>query len=208
MTLLARTNPETSNFSGLSMFLAEKPRGSDETPFPADGMTGGEIEVLGYRGMKEYEIGFDEFEVPASNLLGETEGMGFKHLMETFESARIQTAARAVGVAQNAYELGLRYALDRSQFGQPIFNFPRVANKLVMMAAELVGIRQLTYFSARQKDEDKRCDLEAGMATDSWRQRICARIPDQPRAAGRPDPEYFRGRRRSPSDGDRETSHF
>ncbi len=164
MTLLARTNPETSNFSGLSMFLAEKPRGSDETPFPADGMTGGEIEVLGYRGMKEYEIGFDEFEVPAANLLGETEGMGFKHLMATFESARIQTAARAVGVAQNALELGLRYALDRNQFGQPIFNFPRVANKLVMMAAELVGIRQLTYFSARQKDQDKRCDLEAGMA--------------------------------------------
>jgi (2S)-methylsuccinyl-CoA dehydrogenase len=164
MTVLARTNPETTNFSGLSMFLAEKPRGTDETPFPADGMTGGEIEVLGYRGMKEYEIGFDEFEVPAKNLLGETEGMGFKHLMETFESARIQTAARAVGVAQCALELGLQYALDRSQFGQPIFNFPRVSNKLVMMAAELIGIRQLTYFSARQKDNDKRCDLEAGMA--------------------------------------------
>ncbi|MFN3213486.1 MAG: acyl-CoA dehydrogenase family protein [Henriciella sp.] len=164
MTLLARTDPETKNFSGLSMFLAEKPRGSDAQPFPADGMTGGEIEVLGYRGMKEYEIGFDAFEVPAANLLGETEGMGFKHLMATFESARIQTAARAVGVAQCAYELGLRYALDRAQFGQPIFNFPRVANKLVMMAAELVGIRQLTYFSARQKDQDKRCDLEAGMA--------------------------------------------
>ena len=164
MTLLARTDPETNNFSGLSMFLAEKPRGSDDQPFPADGMTGGEIEVLGYRGMKEYEIGFDEFEVPAANLLGETEGMGFKHLMATFESARIQTAARAGGVAQCAYELGLRYALDRNQFGQPIFNFPRVANKLVVMAAELVGIRQLTYFSARQKDSDKRCDLEAGMA--------------------------------------------
>lgn len=164
MTLLARTNPDTDNFSGLSMFLAEKPRGTDEAPFPADGMTGGEIEVLGYRGMKEYEIGFDAFEVPTANLLGETEGMGFKHLMATFESARIQTAARAVGVAQCAYELGLRYALDRVQFGQPIFNFPRVANKLVMMAAELVGIRQLTYFSARQKDSDKRCDLEAGMA--------------------------------------------
>ncbi|MEL6861861.1 MAG: acyl-CoA dehydrogenase family protein [Pseudomonadota bacterium] len=164
MTLLARTDPATNNFSGLSMFLAEKPRGSDEQPFPAEGMTGGEIEVLGYRGMKEYEIGFDEFEVPAANLLGETEGMGFKHLMATFESARIQTAARAVGVAQCAYELGLRYALDRNQFGQSIFNFPRVANKLVIMAAELVGIRQLTYFSARQKDSDKRCDLEAGMA--------------------------------------------
>ncbi|MEO1554091.1 MAG: acyl-CoA dehydrogenase family protein [Pseudomonadota bacterium] len=164
MTLLARTDPETNNFSGLSMFLAEKPRGSDAHPFPAEGMTGGEIEVLGYRGMKEYEIAFDEFDVPAANLLGETEGMGFKHLMATFESARIQTAARAVGVAQCAYELGLRYALDRNQFGQPIFDFPRVSNKLVMMAAELVGIRQLTYFSARQKDSDKRCDLEAGMA--------------------------------------------
>ena len=164
MTLLARTNPETTNFSGLSMFLAEKPRGTDDQPFPAVGLTGGEIEVLGYRGMKEYEIGFDAFEVPAANLLGEVEGMGFKHLMATFESARIQTAARAVGVAQNAYELGLRYALDRNQFGQPIFEFPRVANKLVLMAAELVGIRQLTYFSARQKDLDKRCDLEAGMA--------------------------------------------
>mgnify|MGYP001800091781 CR=1 FL=1 len=164
MTLLARTDPKTDNFSGLSMFLAEKPRGTDETPFPADGMTGGEIEVLGYRGMKEYEIGFDAFEVPAANLLGETEGLGFKHLMATFESARIQTAARAVGVAQNAFELGLKYALDRQQFGRPIFEFPRVANKLVMMAAELVGLRQLTYYSARQKDQGKRCDLEAGMA--------------------------------------------
>ncbi|MGB2573605.1 MAG: acyl-CoA dehydrogenase family protein [Henriciella sp.] len=164
MTVLARTDPATDNFSGLSMFLAEKPRGSDAEPFPAEGMTGGEIEVLGYRGMKEYEIGFDAFPVPADNLLGGTEGLGFKHLMATFESARIQTAARAVGVAQNALELGLQYALDRAQFGQPIFNFPRVSNKLVMMAAELVGIRQLTYYSARQKDDDKRCDLEAGMA--------------------------------------------
>ncbi|MEM8921278.1 MAG: acyl-CoA dehydrogenase, partial [Pseudomonadota bacterium] len=76
----------------------------------------------------------------------------------------IQTAARAIGVAQCAFELGLQYALDRQQFGQPIFEFPRVADKLVMMAAELLGVRQLTYFSARQKDEDKRCDLEAGLA--------------------------------------------
>ncbi|MEM5515336.1 acyl-CoA dehydrogenase family protein [Henriciella sp. AS95] len=164
MTVLARTDPSTNNFSGLSMFLAEKPRGDDATPFPADGMTGGEIEVIGYRGMKEYEIGFDEFEVPAKNLLGETENMGFRHLMATFEGARIQTAARAIGVAQCAFELGLRYALDRTQFGKPIFEFPRVSNKLVMMAAELVGLRQLTYFSARQKDSGKRCDLEAGMA--------------------------------------------
>ncbi|MEM1105101.1 MAG: acyl-CoA dehydrogenase family protein [Pseudomonadota bacterium] len=164
MTVLARTNPDTTNFSGLSMFLAEKPRGDDANPFPGEGMTGGEIEVLGYRGMKEYEIAFDEFRVDADNLLGGEEGQGFRHLMATFESARIQTAARAVGVAQNAFELGLQYALDRVQFGQPIFNFPRVANKLVMMAAELIGVRQLTYYSARQKDSGKRCDLEAGMA--------------------------------------------
>jgi len=164
MTLLARTDPATNNFSGLSMFLAEKPRGDDANPFPAEGMTGGEIEVLGYRGMKEYEIGFDGFKVKSENLLGGVEGQGFKHLMATFESARIQTAARAIGVAQNAFETGLQYALDRNQFGKPIFEFPRVSNKLVMMAAELVGVRQLTYYSARQKDEGKRCDLEAGMA--------------------------------------------
>ena len=146
------------------MFLAMKPRGDDATPFPAEGMSGGEIDVLGYRGMKEYEIAFDSFQVEASALLGETEGMGFRYLMETFESARIQTAARAIGVAQSAFELGLQYALDRVQFGGPIYQFPRVADKLVIMAAELLGLRQLTYHSARQKDAGKRCDLEAGMA--------------------------------------------
>ena len=164
MTVLARSIPDTNNFSGLSMFICEKPRGTDENPFPANGMTGGEIEVLGYRGMKEYELGFDGFEVPAGNLLGEVEGLGFKHLMATFEGARIQTAARAIGVAQCALELGLKYSLDRTQFGRQIFDFPRTSDKLVMMAAELVGVRQLTYFSARQKDEGKRCDLEAGLA--------------------------------------------
>jgi (2S)-methylsuccinyl-CoA dehydrogenase len=164
MTVLARSVPNTDNFSGLSMFLCEKPRGTGEDPFPAKGMTGGEIEVLGYRGMKEYELGFDGFEVPLENLLGEVEGMGFKHLMTTFEGARIQTAARAIGVAQCAFELGLKYSLERTQFGRQIFDFPRTSDKLVMMAAELLGVRQLTYFSARQKDAGKRCDLEAGLA--------------------------------------------
>jgi (2S)-methylsuccinyl-CoA dehydrogenase len=164
MTVLARSVAGTDNFSGLSMFLCEKPRGTDGDPFPARGMTGGEIEVLGYRGMKEYELGFDGFAVPVDNLLGEVEGMGFKHLMTTFEGARIQTAARAIGVAQCAFELGLKYSLERTQFGRQIFDFPRTSDKLVMMAAELVGVRQLTYFSARQKDAGKRCDLEAGLA--------------------------------------------
>ena len=164
MTVLARTNPGEAGYKGLSMFLCEKPRGSDDKPFPAKGMTGGEIEVLGYRGMKEYDISFDGFEVPAENLLGGVEGQGFKALMATFEGARIQTAARAVGVAQCAMDLGLKYALDRVQFGKPIYGFPRVRNKVVMMAVETMIARQLTYFSARQKDMGRRCDLEAGMA--------------------------------------------
>ncbi len=164
MTLLVRTDPATTGFTGLSMLLASKQRGDDANPFPTPGMSGGEIEVIGYRGMKEYEIGFDGFRVGAANLLGGVEGQGFKQLMATFESARIQTAARAIGVAQNALELGLKYAVERKQFGQEIFYFPRVANKLVMIAAELMAVRQLTYFSARRKDSGKRCDLEAGMA--------------------------------------------
>ena len=164
MTVLARTNPNEAGYKGLSMFLARKPRGTDENPFPAQGMSGGEIEVLGYRGMKEYEIAFDGFEVPAANLLGGIEGQGFKQLMQTFESARIQTAARAVGVAQNALELGLRYAHERIQFGKPLLKFPRVADKIAIMAVEIHIARQLTYFSGRAKDADKRCDVEAGMA--------------------------------------------
>jgi (2S)-methylsuccinyl-CoA dehydrogenase len=164
MTLLVRTNPQEQGHRGLSMLLAPKPRGTDENPFPAAGMTGTEIEVLGYRGMKEYEIAFDAFEVPAANLLGGVEGLGFKQLMQTFESARIQTAARAIGVAQAAMEQAFGYAQQRQQFGQPIVNFPRVSDKLAMMAVEIMIARQLTYFAARQKDSGRRCDLEAGMA--------------------------------------------
>ena len=164
MTLLVRTNPAETGYRGLSMLLAEKPRGSDEKPFPAAGMSGTEIEVLGYRGMKEYEIAFDGFAVAADNLLGGVEGLGFKQLMATFESARIQTAARAIGVAQAAMEQGLGYATARVQFGEPIANFPRVSDKLAMMAVEIMIARQLTYYAARQKDSGRRCDLEAGMA--------------------------------------------
>jgi len=164
MTLLARTGAPDSGYRGLSMFLASKPRGSDADPFPAEGMSGTEIPVLGYRGMKEYEIGFDGFAVPADCLLGEIEGQGFKQLMATFESARVQTAARAVGVAQNALELGLGYAHERVQFGQKLAAFPRVAQKLVMMVVETMLARQLAYFAAREKDSGRRCDIEAGMA--------------------------------------------
>ncbi len=164
MTLLVRTDPTEKGYRGLSMLLAEKPRGSDDKPFPVSGMTGTEIEVLGYRGMKEYEIAFDGFVVKAENLLGGIEGLGFKQLMATFEAARVQTAARAIGVAQAAMEQALSYAVTRVQFGEPIGNFPRVADKLAMMAVEIMIARQLTYYAARQKDSGRRCDLEAGMA--------------------------------------------
>ena len=219
MTLLVRTNPDEKGYKGLSMLLAEKPRGSDADPFPAPGMKGGEIEVLGYRGMKEYDISFDAFEVPADQLLGGTEGQGFKQLMNTFEAARIQTAARAVGVAQAAMDLGLKYALERNQFGKPIYAFPRVYNKIVMMAVETMIARQLTYFAAREKDQGHRCDLEAGMAkllgrarrvgecrqctADPRRQRLRARVPDQPRAVRLAHPQHLRGCGRDPGAGHR-----
>ncbi len=164
MTVLARSVPGTTDYRGLSMFLAEKTPGTDAVPFVDPGLSGGEIEVLGYRGMKEYTVNFDGFAVKGGNLLGGSEGQGFKQLMQTFESARIQTAARAVGVAQNALELGMAYATDRQQFGKALIEFPRVAGKLAMMAVEIMVARQLTYFSAWQKDHGHRCDLEAGMA--------------------------------------------
>ena len=164
MTLLARTDPEDRSYAGLSMFLVDKPRGDDADPFPLDGLTGSEIPVLGYRGMKEYELAFDDFEIPANALLGEREGQGFKQLMATFESARIQTAARAIGVAQNALELGLRYACERVQFGQPIIRFPRIGGKLATMIVELMLVRQLSYYAAAQIEAGMRSDIEAGMA--------------------------------------------
>jgi (2S)-methylsuccinyl-CoA dehydrogenase len=217
MTVLARTGDK--GHTGLSMFLAPKPRGNDTEPFPAAGMSGGEIHVLGYRGMKEYEIAFDGFAVPADGLLGGVEGQGFKQLMQTFEGARVQTAARAVGVAWKAYELGLRYAQDRRQFGRPIIEFPRVADKLALMLAETVLARELTYFAATEKDKGRRCDVEAGMAkllaarvawsnadlrpADPRRQRLRAGIRDQPRAVRRAHPEHLRGRGRDPGAGGR-----
>ena len=164
MTVLARTDPETTDYRGLSMFLAPKTRGTADEPFPDATIAGGEIEVLGYRGMKEYTVALDDHRIPGDALLGGQEGQGFKQLMRTFESARIQTAARAIGVAQGAMEVALGYAQDRKAFGKPLLAFPRVASKLAMMAVEIMIARQLTYFSAREKDQDRRFDLEAGMA--------------------------------------------
>ncbi|MEW6775525.1 MAG: acyl-CoA dehydrogenase family protein [Bdellovibrionota bacterium] len=164
MTVLARTNPKDDGYGGLSMFLVTKDMGTEARPFTLEGLQGDEIPVLGYRGMKEYALGFEDVRVPASALLGGVEGKGFKQLMTTFESARIQTAARAVGVGQAAFDLAYKYATERIQFGKPLIEFPRVWYKIAQMATWLMASRQITYFSARQKDLEKRCDLEAGMA--------------------------------------------
>jgi (2S)-methylsuccinyl-CoA dehydrogenase len=146
------------------MFLVPKPRGTEEEAFPAQGLSGTEIEVLGYRGMREYELAFDDFPLKENALLGGEQGNGFKQLMKTFEGARIQTAARAVGVARRSLELGLSYALDRKQFKRPLFDFPRVSDKIAMMAVDTLLARELTYFAAREKDKGRRCDIEAGMS--------------------------------------------
>ena len=164
MTLLARTDSTHKGYAGLSVLLVPKKRGTVENPFPQQGLAGEEIATLGYRGMKEYTIAFDDFQTSRKNLLGEKEGQGFKQLMQTFETARIQTAARAIGVAQSALDSALRYALDRQQFGKPLYSFARVRNKITFMACEIMAVRQLTYYAARQKDAGHRCDLEAGMA--------------------------------------------
>ncbi|GAC1364742.1 MAG: acyl-CoA dehydrogenase family protein [Polyangiales bacterium] len=168
MTVLARSDATDPGYGGCSMVLVEKASCPDDASgaalWPDKGLTGTEIRVLGYRGMKEFEISFDGFTAPADALLGGVEGKGFKQLMATFESARVQTAARGVGVAQNAIDLAFRYAEERVQFGKPIADFPRVARKLGRMIARTQAARQLTHYAAQKKDEGKRCDLEAGMA--------------------------------------------
>jgi (2S)-methylsuccinyl-CoA dehydrogenase len=164
MTLLARSEPDRPGYDGLSMFLVPKTRGTQRNPFPDEGLSGHEIRVLGYRGMKEYALFFDDMKVGNDALLGEEAGHGFKQLMRTFEGARIQTAARAIGVAWSAFDFGLRYARERTQFGRALIDFPRVSDKLALMIVETVLARELTYVAARAKDQGKRCDIEAGMA--------------------------------------------
>ena len=219
MTLLVRTNPKEPGHRGLSMLLAEKPRGTDDNPFPAKGMTGTEIEVLGYRGMKEYEIAFDGFEVKAENLLGGVEGLGFKQLMQTFESARIQTAARAIGVAQAAMELALDYAQNRVQFGEPIVDFParrrqdrddggrdhdRAPAHLLRRARK--GFRPPLRPRSRHGEAAGRARRLGGRrqrGADPRRQRLCAGISGLAHAVRRAHPDHFRGRRRNPGAGHR-----
>ena len=217
MMLLVRTNPKDPSHRGLSMLLAEKPRGTDERPFPAKGMSGTEIEVLGYRGMKEYEIAFDGFEVPATNLLGGVEGLGFKQLMATFESSRIQTAARAIGVAQAAMEEALALCADAPAVRRADHQFParrrqdrhdggrdhdRAPAHLFRRAAE--GFRRPLRPRGRHGEAVGRARRLGGgrqRGANPRRQRLCAGVSGLAAPLRRPHPLDLRGRGGNPGAG-------
>jgi alkylation response protein AidB-like acyl-CoA dehydrogenase len=162
LTVMTRTDPDMSKkHKGLSLILFEKKPGDDFMP---PQLTGSPIPTIGYHGMRSYALQFDDAFAPKANLIGGEEGRGFYQLMASYEAARIQTAARGVGVAQAAFECAVKYAKDRKQFGQPIGDFQVIRHKLAHMAVEIEAARQLCYFAAAEKDTGKRCDYEAGLA--------------------------------------------
>jgi alkylation response protein AidB-like acyl-CoA dehydrogenase len=162
LTVMTRTDPDLSKrHKGLSLILFEKEPGDGFMP-PT--LTGSPIPTIGYHGMRSYALQFDDAFAPKANLIGGVEGRGFYQLMASYEAARIQTAARGVGVAQAAFECAVKYAKDRKQFGQPIGDFQVIRHKLAHMAVEIEAARQLCYFAAAEKDTGKRCDYEAGLA--------------------------------------------
>jgi (2S)-methylsuccinyl-CoA dehydrogenase len=153
--LLARTDPDgTKAHRGLSLFIVPKPRGEGHGfELAQDGgrMEGRPIDTIGYRGMHSYEIAFDGWWVPAANLIGGEEGLGrgFYYQMEGFENGRLQTAARAVGVMQAAYEAAVDYAANRTVFGEPVGDYELTQVKLGRMAAVIQASRQFAYVVAR-----------------------------------------------------------
>jgi alkylation response protein AidB-like acyl-CoA dehydrogenase len=162
LTVMTRTDPDMSKkHKGLSLILFEKKPGDDFMP---PQLTGSPIPTIGYHGMRSYALQFDDAFAPKANLIGGEEGRGFYQLMASYEAARIQTAARGVGVAQAAFECAVKYAKDRKQFGQPIGDFQVIRHKLAHMAVEIEAGRQLCYYAASEKDTGRRCDYEAGLA--------------------------------------------
>ncbi len=162
LIVLARTDPDASKrHKGLSIFFVDKESG-EKIDHP--NIKGEPIPTVGYHGMKSYNLAFEDTFVPEENLLSGAENKGFYQLMASYEVARLQTAARAVGVAQAAFDFSLQYSKEREQFGKPICEHQAIRMKLSEMAVELEASRQLVYYAASMKDSGKRCDLEAGMA--------------------------------------------
>jgi (2S)-methylsuccinyl-CoA dehydrogenase len=161
LTTTVKTDPTAPKHRGISILLIEKEPGNRFAP---PKLSADPIPTIGYKGMNSYNVAFDGYEVPAENLLGGVEGKGFYQLMPTYEYARIQTAARAVGVARAALDAALQYSKERVQFDQPISEFQVIRHKLAHAATQIEAARQLIHHACRMKDTGKRCDLEAGMA--------------------------------------------
>ena len=155
--LLVKTDMNTTPaYKGISCFIIEK---------GAPGLiVGNKIKKLGYRGIDTTEFAFEDFRVPATNLVGGVEGQGFRQIMSGLEGGRINVAARAVGVAQAAFEAAIAYAQGRVTFGKPIAQHQAIQLMLADMATKIEAARLLTHSAAAKKDRGERCDLEAGMA--------------------------------------------
>ena len=157
--LLARTDRDMEpRHRGLSAFVME--RGEPGSGFEV----GRDLDKLGYRGLDTVELNFNNYAIPADNLIGEQEGVGFGHVMSGLETGRINVAARAVGVAQAAFNAAIRYAQQRESFGKPIAEHQAIQLKLADMATKIQAARLLVYDAATKKDEGGRIDLESGMA--------------------------------------------
>jgi len=157
MLLLVKTDKEAQPvYAGMSAFIAEK--GEPGLTISRD------IDKLGYKSLETCELLFEDFRVPARNLIGGREGEGFKHVMTGLESERINVAARGLGVARAAFEEAIKYAQQRRTFGKPICEHQSIQIKLADMATKIEAARLLVYAAAEKKDRGERCDLEAGMA--------------------------------------------
>jgi alkylation response protein AidB-like acyl-CoA dehydrogenase len=155
--LLAKTDPAAQPpHRGMSAFIFEK---------GAPGMTvSRDIDKLGYKSVETCELHFDDFPVPAQNLIGGVPGRGFKQVMTGLETERLNVAARGLGIARAAFEEAIRYAQRRVTFGKPIAEYQTIQNKLADMATHIEASRLLIYSAAEKRDRGQRCDLEAGMA--------------------------------------------
>ena len=157
LAVATKTDPEADPaYTGISLFAVEK---------GAPGLTvSRDIKKLGYKGLDTCELAFEDFPTPASSLIGGEEGLGFKQVMGGLEVGRINVAARAVGVAQAAFEEAIRYSQQRETFGKPICEHQAIQIKLADMATKIEASRLLVHQAANKKDNGERCDLEAGMA--------------------------------------------
>ena len=157
MLLLAKTDKNAKPvYAGMSAFIAEK--GEPGLTVSRD------IDKLGYKSLETCELLFEDFRVPAENLIGGREGEGFKQVMTGLESERINVAARGLGVARASFEEAIKYSQERHTFGKPICEHQAIQLKLADMATKIEASRLLVYAAAEKKDRGERCDLEAGMA--------------------------------------------